>query len=115
VLSVRVAGSGHEVTAVVNAPGRAAVVAVRGALDAAAANDLGAVLEEVQGAEALDVVVDLAGAQTVDSTALGTLVLAQKRLVAAGGALTVSRASRDARRVFDVTGLAGAFGLGDAA
>ena len=51
------------------------------------------------------VVLDLAGLDFLDSTGLGVLVGAQKRLVQRGGELILRAPRPGARKVFEITGL----------
>jgi anti-sigma B factor antagonist len=59
------------------------------------------------------VVLDLAGLQFLDSTGLGVLVGAQKRLTQAGGELVLRSPRAGARRVFELTGLDQIFTIED--
>lgn len=52
-----------------------------------------------------DLVVDLDGVSYLDSAGLGALVGAHKRLVAAGGVLTIRCSRQRVLRLFELTGL----------
>jgi anti-sigma B factor antagonist len=51
------------------------------------------------------VVLDLVGVAFLDSTVLGTIVGALRRIREAGGALVVVLPETPARRIFEITGL----------
>jgi len=51
------------------------------------------------------IVIDLGAVTFMDSTALGLIVVAHKRLTSAGGTLAVAGASEPVTRMFRVTGL----------
>jgi stage II sporulation protein AA (anti-sigma F factor antagonist) len=77
------------------------VVGVSGEVDLASSPDLTACLDQVDGV----VVVDLSDVTFLDSSGMGALVAARKRLQADGGDLTV-RAPRDnVRGALEATGL----------
>jgi anti-anti-sigma factor len=77
------------------------VVGVSGEVDLASSPDLTACLDQVDGV----VVVDLSAVTFLDSSGMGALVAARKRLQADGGDLTV-RAPRDnVRGALEATGL----------
>lgn len=81
--------------------GGKAVVAVSGEIDLATSPDLTACLDQVDGV----VVVDLTRVTFLDSSGMGALVAARKRLQADGGDLSV-RAPRDnVRGALEATGL----------
>src|SRR3954452_17444203 len=69
----------------------------------------GALLELIDDG-ARHIAIDLGGTEFLDSTALGVLVGAMKRLKAIGGSLTVRSPSPRVRQIIDLTGLAGTFG-----
>jgi anti-sigma B factor antagonist len=54
---------------------------------------------------ARNLTIDLGEMTFIDSTGLGVLVGALKRARRAGGDVTLSRPTRSARRVFDISGL----------
>jgi anti-sigma B factor antagonist len=79
----------------------ATVVAVTGEVDLASSPDLAAYLTEVDGV----VVIDLAAVTFLDSSGMGALVSARKRLQGRGGDLSL-RAPRDnVRAALEATGL----------
>lgn len=80
------------------------VLAPSGELDLAASTFLRAALVEACD-EGLPVVVDLSEVTFIDSTALGVLVAAHRRLQAGGCHLTLRGASSRIRTVLDTTGL----------
>ena len=59
------------------------------------------------------VVVDMAGTAFIDSTGLGVLVTALKRLAAHGGSLVVRKPDHQARSAIRVTGLDAVFDIED--
>ena len=81
------------------------VVCVTGEVDLAAAPRLRAVLEPALPDPGGRLVVDLSETTFIDSSALGVLVRALKRLRHHGGDLVLRHPSRNARRVFQLTGL----------
>jgi anti-sigma B factor antagonist len=87
----------------------AVVVAVSGELDVASAPALRQELYRVIDQDAPKVVVDLAEMEFIDSTGLGVLVGALKRVKERSGTLGLRALSPSARRVFDITGLSKAF------
>lgn len=60
-----------------------------------------------------DVIVDLEAVKGVDSSGIGELVRAFRRVSAAGGRLTLLRPPAKVRRFLDATGLSSVFGLQD--
>lgn len=89
---------------------RCAVVTLRGELDAHDAPrlkaDFGAAIDGVAGlADAPRVALDLAGVAFLDSTVLGTIVGALRRVREAEGELVVVLPETPARRIFEITGL----------
>jgi anti-sigma B factor antagonist len=89
--------------------GRTAVVTLRGELDAHDAPRLrelfSAAVAGLEGAESPCLVVDLTGVAFMDSTALGTLVGAVRRVREVGGELAIVLPETAARRIFEITGL----------
>jgi anti-anti-sigma factor len=81
------------------------VVAITGAADSRAMPALQEALTDAIAPGLRRLVVDLSRTTLADSVLLGTLVGAAKRTHAVGGRLLVSGASRDVRRVFEITGL----------
>lgn len=89
---------------------RCAVVTLRGELDAHDAPrlkaDLGSAIDQAAGlASAPRVALDLTGVAFLDSTVLGTIVGALRRVREAEGALAVVLPETPARRIFEITGL----------
>jgi anti-anti-sigma factor len=82
-------------------------IGLRGELDAAAAPSLAAALMRVVDNGVRRLVLDLRELVFLDAAGLGVIVGASMRLSALGGVLTVRSPSPMARRIFDVTGLAG--------
>jgi anti-sigma B factor antagonist len=88
----------------------AAIVTFRGELDAHDAPRLREVLTGALGAldnasGAPRLVVDLTGVALLDSTALGALVGALRRVREAGGEMPLVLPETPARRIFEITGL----------
>jgi anti-sigma B factor antagonist len=97
-------------TITIDEEARCAVVTLRGELDAHDAprlkTDFGRAIEEAAGlTPAPRVVLDLAGVAFLDSTVLGTIVGALRRIREADGALVVVLPETPARRIFEITGL----------
>jgi anti-anti-sigma factor len=81
------------------------VVSLLGELDMDSAPRLEEVLDELPGEGPPEIVIDLSELSFLDSTGLGTLIRAQKSLMAQGRRLNV-RSPRPAQlRVFEVTDL----------
>jgi len=87
------------------------VVRLVGEIDLYTAAEVGSALHEVAGSEPERVVVDLAEVEFVDSTALGTLIEARKRL--GNGRLLLAAPGRDVRRALEVAGLLEHFDVHD--
>jgi anti-sigma B factor antagonist len=85
--------------------GDRAEVIVVGELDIYRAPELRSVLFEVLGAGARRVTVDRAGVSFLDSTGLGVLVSALKKLRQDGGELEIRRPTPTTRKVLEITGL----------
>jgi anti-sigma B factor antagonist len=85
------------------------VVAVAGELDVATAPALRAELYRVIDQGVATIVVDLADMDFIDSTGLGVLVGALKRMKERSGALELRSLPPSAQRVFEITGLTQAF------
>jgi anti-sigma B factor antagonist len=86
-----------------------AVVAVRGDLDLFTAPRLRDALIGASELGARHVIVDLTAVTFIDSTALGVLIGAAKRLHTAGGALDLVCPNQDIRRLVQLTGLDSVF------
>jgi anti-sigma B factor antagonist len=89
--------------------GATAVVTLRGELDAHDAPRLrelfSASVTEVAAASRPCLVVDLTGVAFLDSTALGTIIGAVRRIREVGGELRIVLPDTAARRIFEITGL----------
>jgi anti-sigma B factor antagonist len=81
------------------------ILAVRGELDLFTAPDLKQRLMDVIDGGARGVVVDLAEATAIDSTTLGVLLAAKKRLKLHDGELVVACPNAEIGRTFEITGL----------
>ncbi|MDQ1357919.1 MAG: anti-sigma factor antagonist [Acidimicrobiaceae bacterium] len=90
---------------VVDRTGDQARVIVRGELDMFTSSALRKELVDLINDGARDVTVDLKYVEFVDSTALGVLVGAMKRLRALDGDLTLASPNPSTRKVLDITGL----------
>jgi anti-sigma B factor antagonist len=88
-----------------------AVVTLRGELDAHDASRLRDVLTaaigevSAEGRDGRRLVLDLTGVAFLDSTVLGTMIGALRRIREAGGELRIVLPETPARRIFDITGL----------
>jgi anti-sigma B factor antagonist len=81
------------------------VIAVRGEIDLFTAPDLKQVLTDaIEGGEHR-VVIDLSEVSFLDSTALGVLIGAVKRLRSRGGALAIVNTDPSIAKTFEITGL----------
>ncbi|HTZ08899.1 MAG TPA: STAS domain-containing protein [Acidimicrobiales bacterium] len=87
------------------------VVTVGGEVDLATAPRLAEHLEGLGESGATTVVVDLTEVRFVDSTALGVLVAAMKRLRAGGGDLRLVVTEPHLAKVFSITGLDDVFAI----
>ena len=87
------------------------VVRLVGEIDLYNAAEVGAALEQIAKDRPARVVVDLTEVEFVDSTALGTLIEARKRLV--NGSLVLASPGRDVRRALEVAGLLDHFPVRD--
>lgn len=81
------------------------VVAIRGAVDLFAAPELKRRLMESVNCGAPEIILDLSETEFLDSTGLGALLSAYKRLSSRGGRLVVVPGERSVARVFEITGL----------
>jgi len=81
------------------------VVAVRGEIDLFTAPDLKATLLSAIDAGKNRIVVDLTETAFLDSTALGVLIGAIKRVRARNGALTIVNVDPNIAKTFEITGL----------
>ena len=104
-MAVTEAGVGHAFRVSVDRRGDQVVVAVTGELDGATAPVLAAELDRLCDDGETRVVVDLSSAPFVDSSGLGTLVRAHKRLVRGGGELRLAAPRPNVAYVLDLSGL----------
>ncbi len=91
----------------------ATVLAVTGEIDVATAPSLRTRLVDAEDAGQRVVVVDLSGVSFIDSTALGVLVGAHKRLTSVGGSLRLVVTEPRIRKVLEITDLARIFPVFD--
>ena len=89
------------------------VVAVRGEIDLFTAPELKKTLQEAIEGGATRVVVDLSETTFLDSTALGVLIGAIKRLRSRDGALTIVNTESTIAKTFEITGLDQIFTITD--
>ena len=87
------------------------VVTVHGEVDLHGAGFLSAELDRVLDERPTHIVVDLLRVTFLDSTTLGVLVGAAKRVRAGGGSIVLVSDDPRTLRVFEVTGLGGVFTL----
>jgi anti-sigma B factor antagonist len=87
------------------------IVRLAGEIDLYNSGEVGAALEQITRDQPERVVVDLTEVEFVDSTALGTLIEARKRL--ANGRLVLAAPGRDVRRALEVAGLIDHFPVRD--
>jgi len=81
------------------------VVAVAGEIDLFTAPELKAAIGEALESGRVRIVVDLASTTFLDSTALGVLIGAVKRLRSRDGALTIVNTDPNIAKTFEITGL----------
>ena len=89
------------------------MVAVRGEVDLHTAPDLADELSALIGRGAREIVVDLSASTFIDSTTLGVLLHALKRLESRRGRLVIVSNDRRILRTFEITGLDRRFRLED--
>jgi anti-sigma B factor antagonist len=87
------------------------LISVTGELDIAATPELSTVLLIAAGSPGSLVVLDLAGVEFIDSTALGTLLKAGNEIEAAGKRLRIVCAEGPVRRLLEMTNLTNRFQL----
>lgn len=85
--------------------GHVHVVTVVGELDVATAPELREELDRIAARGGRETVVDLLAVSFVDSTALGILVEASRKLKARGGSLRIVCDDRRIARIMEITGL----------
>ena len=89
------------------------VMSVYGAVDLFAAPDLKRRLIAAINRGATELIVDLSATEFLDSTGLGALLTAYKRLSRRGGRLVVVPGEPSVTRVFEITGLDSIFTFAD--
>jgi anti-sigma B factor antagonist len=78
-------------------------VSVAGEVDLATAPELKEALAEIAGAGATGVLVDLSKATFIDSTTLGVLMGAVRRIRPAGGEVVIACHDTNIRKIFEIT------------
>jgi anti-anti-sigma factor len=86
---------------------RACVVALEGEIDLAVVPEIRDELDAVIGTGCTNVLLDLADVTYADSTALGLLVWADRKLAPLGGKLVLCGANSDVNRILELSGLVG--------
>jgi anti-anti-sigma factor len=84
-----------------------ALVILRGELDVSTAGQLYEELATLNREGANHVALDLTALEFIDSTGISVLIAEHKRTASAGGELVILTPHRQARRVFEVSGLMG--------
>ncbi|HEX7167759.1 MAG TPA: STAS domain-containing protein [Acidimicrobiales bacterium] len=98
--------SNETFSAVVSVAGHEATVAVSGEIDLATAPILrDVVLGVIESGECRTLVVDIGAVRFIDSTGLGVIVGANRRLADSGRRLLVAHPTSATRRVIEVSGL----------
>ena len=97
--------TGEDLAVETSREGSTVTVRVRGEVDPGSAPLLRAVLDGVYAARPERVDLDLSGVTYLDSSSLGTLVAARRRLASQHAVLAVRRPSRYADRVLRASGL----------
>jgi anti-sigma B factor antagonist len=87
------------------------VITITGELDMAATPELSTVLLIAAGSPGSLVVLDLAGVEFIDSTALGTLLKAANEIESAGKRMRIVCAGGPVRRLLEMTNLTNRFRL----
>jgi anti-sigma B factor antagonist len=87
------------------------LIAITGELDLAATPELSTVVMIAAGSPGSLVVLDLAGVEFIDSTALGTLLKAGNEIEAAGKQMRIVCAAGPVRRLLEMTNLTNRFQL----
>ncbi len=98
----------------VSSEGTQALVAVRGEIDLATQAQFRTVLSELVVAGQVDLRIDLSGVEFIDSTGLGALIGARRRVHAFNGSLRLLSPSEQVMKVFTVTGLNRVFDIEEA-
>jgi anti-sigma B factor antagonist len=97
----------------VSAEGADALVTVRGEIDLATQADFRAVLSDLVVSGQVNLSIDLSGVEFIDSTGLGALIGARRRVHAFNGSLRLIAPSDPVMKVFTVTGLNRVFDIVD--
>ena len=87
------------------------VVSLAGEIDMYTAPDVRRELGAAIATGVRHVIVDLTETRFIDSTMLGVLIVAQKRLREKGGSLTIASSDRNPIKVFEITGLDRVFAI----
>jgi anti-sigma B factor antagonist len=103
----------HPLDIDVSVEGSQALVSVRGEIDLATQAELRAVLSDLVVSGQIDLSVDLSGVSFIDSTGLGALIGARRRVHAFNGSLRLLSPSDPVMKVFTVTGLNRVFDIVD--
>ena len=82
-----------------------AVLTLAGELDASNVAQLYEELAQLSREGVLQITIDIAALEFVDSTGLSAIITAHKRAAASGGELIVLAPSDDMRRLFEITGI----------
>jgi len=85
-------------------------VEVKGCLDTTTSPDLLAAFESALG-DVSSLAIDFSSLEYVSSAGFRVLLMAHKKMMAAGGTMTISGVSPEVREVFDMTGFSDIFTL----
>jgi anti-sigma B factor antagonist len=91
--------------------GATPVLVARGEIDVYTSPDFRRELQALVGGDATRVIVDFAAVDFIDSSGLGVLVGALKRMNERGGEITIRGLTPSTRKVFDITGLTTLFSI----
>jgi anti-sigma B factor antagonist len=103
----------HPLDIEISVEGSSALVAVRGEIDLATQAEFRAALSDLVVSGQTDLSIDLSGVEFIDSTGLGALIGARRRVHAFNGSLRLLSPSAQVRKVFEVTGLNKVFDIVD--
>jgi anti-sigma B factor antagonist len=95
----------------VSVDGTSALVTPRGEIDLATQAEFRAVLSDLVVSGQVNLTVDQSGVEFIDSTGLGALIGARRRVHAFNGSLTLRAPSSPVMKVFSVTGLTRVFDI----
>jgi anti-sigma B factor antagonist len=87
------------------------VLVARGEIDVYTSPDFGRELQGLIAGDTPRVVVDFGAVDFIDSSGLGVLVGARKRMQERGGEIVVRGLTPSTRKIFDITGLTEAFNV----